>query len=200
MFTGIIEAIGSLTECLPRDDHLRVVIDTGSLPLDGIRIGDSVAVNGVCLTVTEYGERSIAADVSMETLRCTTLGSLGSGARVNLERALRLGDRLGGHLVSGHIDGVGLVSDRRQAGDDLVFEFTVADALTRYISRKGSVGVDGVSLTVNAVDGTRFAVQIIPHTRDATLFGGYRIGDRVNIEVDLLARYLERLIESRSAE
>ena len=199
MFTGIIEALGSIAEMSPADENMRLRVAAGGMPLADVKIGDSIAVNGVCLTVTELDAESFAVIVSPETLHCTTLASLTDGAKVNLEKALALGDRLGGHLVSGHVDGVGRVIDCRDEGKSMRFAFTVPLPLERYIARKGSVCIDGVSLTVNAVEGEAFSVQIIPHTRDHTLFGGYRVGDRVNIEVDLIARYLERLFPGADA-
>jgi riboflavin synthase len=194
MFTGIIAAVGRILASSPRQNGIRMQIDAGAMSLADVRLGDSIAVNGACLTVVEFDDRSFAVDVSPETLECTTLGTVGPGGRVNLEAALRLGDRLGGHLVSGHVDGVGTVVEMREDGDCLRCRISVPPALARYVARKGSVCVDGVSLTVNAVDGNVFDVQIIPHTRSETLFGDYRPGSPVNIEVDLVARYLERMI------
>jgi riboflavin synthase len=194
MFTGIIHAVGAISASTPQQNGRRVRIDAGRMSLAGVRLGDSIAVNGVCLTVVEFDDRGFVVDISPETLACTTLGGTGVGSRVNLEPALRLGDSLGGHMVSGHVDGVGEVVELREDGDCLRCRISVPPALSRYVARKGSVCVDGVSLTVNAVDGEVFDVQIIPHTRSETLFGDYRPGSRVNIEVDLVARYLERLI------
>lgn len=194
MFTGIIAAVGRILEVTAQANGLRLHIDAGPMSLADVRLGDSIAVNGVCLTVVSFDDRHFAVDVSPETLGCTTLNGAGPGRRVNLEPALRLGDRLGGHLVSGHVDGVGQVIDLREDGDCLRCRIGVPPALSRYIARKGSVCVDGVSLTVNAVEGDVFDVQIIPHTRTETLFGEYRSGSPVNIEVDLVARYLERMI------
>ncbi|MCG3201600.1 MAG: Riboflavin synthase [Gammaproteobacteria bacterium] len=194
MFTGIVQAMGKIHAIAPRAEGVRIHVDTGRLALTDARVGDSIAVNGVCLTVVEFDAHRFAVDVSPETLRCTSLGRLAVGGRVNLELALRLGDRLGGHLVSGHVDGVGRIRSVRADGDCLRLRIEVPVELARYVSRKGSVCVDGVSLTVNAVEGATFEVQIIPHTREETLFGGYEPEDTVNIEVDLIARYLERLI------
>ena len=196
MFTGIVQAIGEVSAIAPQTEGVRMTLRPGQLDLSDARIGDSIAVNGVCLTVVELNADSFAVDVSPETLRCTTLGKLSVGARANLELPLRFGDRLSGHLVSGHVDGVGKVVQRREDGDCLWFQFAVPQPLARYVSRKGSVSVDGVSLTVNAVDGATFEVQIIPHTQAETLCGLYRVGDAVNIEVDLIARYLERFVSS----
>lgn len=170
----------------------------GKLEVSDVRLGDSIAVNGVCLTVTQVDGGEFAVDISPETLRCTTLGALQPGSQVNLERALRVGDQLGGHLVSGHVDGVGQIRERREDADCLWFRVSAPTPLAKYVARKGSVCIDGVSLTVNAVDGPSFELQIIPHTQKETLFGTYHVGDRVNIEVDLIARYLERLLTPAS--
>jgi len=199
MFTGIIQALGNVSEMLPAGENMRLSIVAGGMPLADVKPGDSIAVNGVCLTVIELDAIGFCVTVSPETLRCTTLASLTEGAKVNLEKALALGDRLGGHLVSGHVDGVARVIECRDEGKSMRFAFAVPAPLERYIARKGSVCIDGVSLTVNEVEGGAFAVQIIPHTRDHTLFGDYRVGDRVNVEVDLIARYLERLFPGAEA-
>ncbi|MCC6714537.1 MAG: riboflavin synthase [Gammaproteobacteria bacterium] len=197
MFTGIVQAMGKIHAIAPRAEGVKIHVDARQLALADARVGDSIAVNGVCLTVVEFDAHGFAVEVSPETLRCTSLGGLAVGDRVNLELALRLGDRLGGHLVSGHVDGVGRIRSVRADGDCLWLRIEVPAELARYVSRKGSICVDGVSLTVNAVEGATFEVQIIPHTREETLFGGYRPEDAVNIEVDLIARYLERLIADR---
>lgn len=194
MFTGIVHAIGTISASTPQQNGRRVRIDAGRMSLAGVRLGDSIAVNGVCLTVVAFDDHGFVVDISPETLACTTLGDCGIGSRINLEPALRLGDSLGGHMVSGHVDGVGKVVELREDGDCLRCRIAVPSALSRYVARKGSVCVDGVSLTVNAVEAEVFDVQIIPHTRSETLFGDYRPGSPVNIEVDLVARYLERLI------
>ncbi|MEX0900627.1 MAG: riboflavin synthase [Gammaproteobacteria bacterium] len=191
MFTGLVQAVGSITA---RDDAM-LVVKTGALSLAGLKVGDSIAVSGVCLTATTLDARGIRAEVSDQTRAATTLGALGVGARVNLERALTLADPLGGHLVSGHVDGVGGVLSVTPAGDSRVFRIRVPDDLARYVARKGSVCVDGVSLTVNAVDGSEFEVNLIPHTLENTTLGDLATGAAVNIEVDMLARYLERLLE-----
>ena len=170
----------------------RFVIATG-FDMDKVDIGASIACSGACLTVVEKGDDWFSVDVSAETLACTTLGSWTEGRRINLEPSLRLGAELGGHLVQGHVDGVAQVVDRRPDGDSLRFEFEVPAAFSRYIARKGSVALDGVSLTVNDVDGRRFGVNIIPHTAEQTTFGTLQKGDNVNLEVDLLARYVARL-------
>lgn len=177
----------------------RVRIAAGDLGLADARIGDSIAVNGVCLTAIELGREEFAADVSAETLARTTFAQLKAGDRVNLEKALALGERLGGHLVSGHVDGIGRVRTREPAARSERFTIEAPAGLARYIAEKGSICVDGVSLTVNAVTGSRFCVNIVPHTLSATTLGDLREGGEVNLEVDLLARYLERLLQGEPA-
>jgi riboflavin synthase len=193
MFTGIVQAMGKVTQREPRGGDERIVVESNQFNLSDVALGDSICVCGVCLTVVELAAASFAADVSVETLSCTTLGSLRSGARVNLEKSLRLADRLGGHLVSGHVDGVGRVVSIESDARSQRWRFEVPAALSRYIAAKGSVCIDGVSLTVNDVDGANFGVNLIPHTIAMTTFQDKRAGDGVNIEVDLVARYIERL-------
>ena len=195
MFTGLIGAVGRLAARSARDDGFRVTVETGALPLAAVAVGDSIAVNGVCLTVVALGAGRFDADVSGATLAATTLGALEVGARLNLERALTLATPLGGHLVSGHVDGVGEVVAVEPVGESRTVRVRVPRALARYVARKGSVCIDGVSLTVNAVDGDAFTVNLVAHTLAHTTLGGVAAGDAVNIEVDLLARYLERLLE-----
>lgn len=194
MFTGIIEAVGRIERQEPRGGDRRLVIGTGKLDMHDVRLGDSIAVNGVCLTAVERGAASFAADVSGETLAHTTLGALVPGDPVNLEKALTPTTRLGGHLVSGHVDGVGEVESRREDARSVRFTIRAPQPLARYIAHKGSIAVDGVSLTVNAVDGARFELNIVPHTLKETTMVNFRPGTRVNLEVDLIARYLERLL------
>ena len=191
MFTGIVAAVGRVREAKPARGGKRLVIDSGSLGLKDVAIGDSIAVNGACLTVVARKARTFEVDVSRETLGCTT--GLSAGNRVNLEKAMRLADRLGGHLVNGHVDGVGTVKGIKAAGDNRVMAVKAPAALARYVARKGSVTVNGVSLTVNAVTAAGFTVNLIPHTLAQTNLGELRAGDKVNLEVDLLARYAERL-------
>jgi len=199
MFTGIIQAVGCLRARSERGGDLRLHIATGKLDLSDVRPGDSIASNGVCLTVVELPGDGFVADVSRETLAHTTLGKWTPGQRINLEKALRAQDRLGGHLVSGHVDGVGevlaLPADGRATRDRL----RATTALARYIAHKGSICVDGVSLTVNAVAGAEFELTIVPHTQAETRIGDYCPGTRVNLEVDLIARYLERLMQAEPA-
>jgi riboflavin synthase len=201
MFTGIIQAVGSITHLEARGGDVRLRIRTGKLDLADVRLGDSIAVNGVCLTAVDLPGDGFAADVSRETLSLTTLGDLVPGNAVNLEKALTLATRLGGHLVSGHVDGVGRVAERRDDARSVRFVIEAPAPLARYIAHKGSICVDGTSLTVNAVNGARFDLNIVPHTLQETIFAGYTPGTRVNLEVDLVARYLERLLlGERAAE
>jgi riboflavin synthase len=196
MFSGIIAAVGRISAITPRGDGaatLRLSIDADGLGLDDVARGDSIACNGVCLTVVDLAGESFSVDVSPETLDCT-VGLEQAGAPVNLEKALRLADRLGGHLVSGHVDGVGEVLRFDSVGDNRRIEIRAPEALARYIARKGSVTVDGVSLTTNSVDGASFSINLIPHTLAATTLGRLAPGSRVNLEVDLIARYCERLL------
>jgi riboflavin synthase len=195
MFTGLIEGVGALRAAEPRGGDLRLRIDVGTLPFDAVALGESIAVSGVCLTVVEFDDASFAADVSTETLALTTLGLLKPGAAVNLERAMRPTDRLGGHLVSGHVDGLGRVERIHDDARAQRWRFSAPPALTKYIATKGSICVDGVSLTVNAVDDDGFEVALIPHTVTHTVFATTRVGDAVNLEVDLVARYVERLLQ-----
>ncbi|KAF0192123.1 MAG: riboflavin synthase subunit alpha [Gammaproteobacteria bacterium] len=194
MFSGIVAAMGMVANVTPADAARRLYIDAPDLDLAGVSIGDSVSVSGVCLTVIDIAGDRFGADVSNETLSCTTLGDLAPGVAVNLEKALLPTTRLGGHLVSGHVDGVGTVIECALDGDSVRVRVRVPDELARYIAAKGSVCVDGVSLTVNRVDGAEFELNIVPHTRQVTTLGEYAVGRPVNIEVDVIARYLERLV------
>ena len=194
MFTGIIQAIGEVAALEPRGEDLRLRIRTGKLDLGPVRIGDSIATSGVCLTVVELPGDGYWADVSGETLSCTGIGDLQVGDRVNLETALTLATPLGGHLVSGHVDGIGEVLSRRDDGRSVRFRMRAPQSLARYIAAKGSVCVDGISLTVNAVEGADFELNIVPHTLVETTMGEFRPGRRFNLEVDIIARYLERLL------
>lgn len=191
MFTGIIAAVGRISGADATPGGTRIRIDTGRLALDDVKIGDSIAVDGTCLTVVALANRSISADVSRETMACTA--GFPVGAAVNLEKALRLDDRLGGHLVTGHVDGVGEVREVAEAGDNRQLTVAAPAGLARYIARKGSIAVNGVSLTVNAVRGSEFTVNLIPHTLQETNLQALNAGDRVNLEADLLARYVERM-------
>ena len=196
MFTGIIQAVGRIVRLEPRGGDVRLVVDTAALDLSDAQMGDSIAVSGVCLTAVTLEPHGFSADVSNETLSLTTLGELKAGDPVNLEKALRLADRLGGHLVSGHVDGVAKVVSITSDGRSQRWTFEVPASLARYIAAKGSVCIDGTSLTVNEVDDRRFGVNLIPHTVERTAFHARRVGDAVNIEVDVIARYIERLLAS----
>jgi riboflavin synthase len=193
LFTGIIQSIGQVTALDRAGGGTRIEVAGSSLNFGASKIGDSIAVNGVCLTATDVDERSFAADVSAETLACTTLGSLERGHKVNLELPATPSTLLGGHIVQGHVDGVGTIAGRRDDGHSVRFEIDAPPALARYIAAKGSVAIDGASLTVNTVENARFGVNIIPHTLRRTIIGEYRQDTRVNLECDIIARYLERL-------
>ncbi|HJR14139.1 MAG TPA: riboflavin synthase [Rhodanobacteraceae bacterium] len=193
MFTGIIQATGRVTRSEPRDGDLRLGVVAPAFDTSDVALGDSISVSGCCLTVVAREGDTLAFDVSNESLALTTLGALGVGDRVNLEKALRLSDRLGGHLVSGHVDGIGSIVSIGPDARSQRWILQAPPGLVRYIAAKGSVCVDGVSLTVNSVDGARFGVNLIPHTVEQTTFGDRRADDRMNIEIDMLARYVERL-------
>ena len=197
MFTGLIEGVGQVAALEPRGGDVRLRIAVGTLPFADVTLGESIAVSGVCLTVIEFDAGSFAADASTETLGLTTLGSLIVGQAVNLERAMRPTDRLGGHLVSGHVDGVGRVLSIHDDARAQRWRFAAPASLSKYIATKGSICVDGVSLTVNAVDDAGFDVALIPHTVSHTAFSTTRVGDPVNLEIDLVARYVERLLSAR---
>jgi riboflavin synthase len=201
MFTGLIEAIGQVRTLTPRGGDLRVLVETGKLDLSDVKLGDSIAVNGVCLTAVELPGNGFWADVSLETIARSAFVDLKPGARVNLEKALLPTSRLGGHLVSGHVDGVGEIVKRADNARAIQFTVRAPRELARYIALKGSITVDGTSLTVNAVDGAEFELTIVPHTLSETIMGDYHAGRRVNLEVDVLARYIERLLlGERAAE
>ncbi|RJG12169.1 riboflavin synthase [Pseudomonas cavernicola] len=194
MFTGIIEALGTIRAFSPKGGDVRVYVETGKLDLSDVKLGDSIAVNGVCLTAVELPGDGFWADVSRETLACSAFIDLKAGSKVNLEKALTPSSRLGGHLVSGHVDGVGEVVSREDNARAVQFRIRAPRELAKYIALKGSITVDGTSLTVNAVNGAEFELTIVPHTLGETIMADYRAGRQVNLEVDLLARYLERLL------
>lgn len=198
MFTGLIETVGELVSIERRGASGSLTVKTG-LPLDEIRIGDSIAINGACLTVVRKGGGAVTFDVSPETIDRTAFKHLKSGSPLNMERAMRLSDRLDGHLVSGHIDCVATVTERREVAGNIVFTFRFPAEFAKYIAAKGSVAIDGISLTVNSVGPDSFSVNIIPHTASKTTLLQKRAGDEVNIETDLLCRYLERLLAGREA-
>lgn len=197
MFTGIIQCTGILARSEARGGDLRLVIAAPAMDFSDIAIGDSICVSGCCLTIVALDGDALAFDVSNETLSLTTLGDLREGDTVNLEKALRLSDRLGGHLLSGHVDGVGRIAAIEPDARSQRWAIDAPAGLARYIAAKGSICVDGVSLTVNTVESARFSVNLIPHTVEVTTFAQRRPGDRVNLEVDMMARYLERLLQER---
>lgn len=192
MFTGIIEAVGRIRQVEQRDGGVRLTIESDTLDFSDVALGDSIAANGVCLTVIDLGGKSYAIDVSQETLNCTV--GLDAVGEVNLEKAMRLSDRLGGHLVSGHVDGVGEVVKFEQLGESYLLRIRSPRELSRFIAPKGSVTVNGVSLTVNEVSGDEFTINLIPHTLDVTTLKHLKPGSRVNLEADMLARYVDRLL------
>jgi len=199
MFTGIVTGMGRIAARDAGNGDITLAISTEQVDLTATRVGDSIAVSGVCLTITQLDGHRFSADVSRETLALTTLGDLEVGHLVNLELALKAGDALGGHLVTGHVDGLATLRGRHADARSERYEFEVPAALARYVARKGSVCLDGVSLTVNEVSGSRFDVNLIPHTQEVTTLGQLRPGARLNLEVDLIARYVERLLEGRPA-
>jgi riboflavin synthase len=194
MFTGIIESVGRVQQVTPRSGDVRLTIATTKLDLADVKLGDSIATNGICLTVIELTGQGFVADVSNETLRRTCLKTWKVGTAVNLEKALMPTSRLGGHIVSGHVDGLGEIISFKQDARSLQYQVRAPDELAKYISEKGSITVDGISLTVNAIDGAVFSLNIVPHTVQETNVGSWQVGSVVNLEVDLLARYLERLL------
>ena len=195
MFTGIIETTATVDSLQRLQSEWRLVVGSGELDMTDVQIGDSIAVSGCCLTVVELGADNFAADISGETMSRTILGSLQLGSRVNLEKAMLATSRFGGHIVSGHIDGVAKLTSTTADGQSIRMEFDAPHALARYIAEKGSICIDGTSLTVNQVSGITFSINVIPHTQDETIMGDYVVGQEVNLEVDLVARYLERLIQ-----
>ena len=199
MFTGIIEATGTLTQLQLKGGDLIVRVTTTSLDMSDVNLGDSIATNGVCLTVTEKFHDGFKADVSNETLSLTRFAEYKQGQKVNLEKALQPISRLGGHLVSGHVDGLGSIVDMKQDARSVRIDIQAPDELAKYIAHKGSITVDGISLTVNSVAGAVFSLNIIPHTQEITTIGQWQIGTQVNLEVDIIARYLERLLLGEKA-
>ena len=196
MFTGLIEDLGTVREFRQGAESIRLTVGTG-IPMAELQLGESIAVNGICLTVISFGGGVFTADVSPETLDRTSLGGLAPGARVNLERALRLSDRLGGHLVSGHVDALATITERRRDANAIRFTFALPEAVNRYLVEKGSVAIDGISLTINAVADQTFSVAVIPHTLEMTTLKEKSVGARVNIEVDIIGKYVERLMGGR---
>ncbi|NKF49748.1 riboflavin synthase [Shewanella sp. WXL01] len=200
MFTGIIEALGTLTKIERQSNDIRLTVDSGKLDLGDVKLGDSIATNGVCLTVVECLANGYVADVSAETVALTGFANYQVGQKVNLEKAVTANTRLGGHMVSGHVDGIAKVVKREMRGQAIEFWLDAPKELARYIAHKGSITIDGVSLTVNEVDGSKFRLTIVPHTAAETTLTSMKAGDSVNIEVDLIARYLERLMDPSAAK
>jgi len=194
MFTGIIEALGHIQDIQPRGNDSLITIHTGKLDLSDVKIGDSIATNGVCLTAVEIGAQYFVADVSVETLKRSGFATYSKGQPVNLEKAMQATSRFGGHIVSGHVDGIGEVASVAELGQTWEIWIKAPDGLAKYLAEKGSVTVDGVSLTVNDVDGAKFKLTLVPHTLKETIIQHYQSGSPVNLEVDVVARYLERLI------
>ncbi|WP_421131917.1 riboflavin synthase [Alteromonas sp. A079] len=199
MFTGIIQALGSIQKLDNRGNDIRLTVNSPALDMTDVALGDSIATNGVCLTVTDMGSDFYCADVSAETIKLTGFAHYGVGSVVNLEKAMRPTDRFGGHIVSGHVDGVGHVSQIIKHTDYVEIWVKAPDDIAKYIAHKGSITVDGVSLTVNQVNGAEFMLWIIPHTLKETVLGTYKVGTAVNLEVDVIARYLERLMLGEKA-
>src|SRR3990170_6445302 len=197
MFTGIIEELGTVNGVRRQSEGIRLSV-TAKLVMDGMKTGDSIAVNGVCLTVTEFDNISFTADVSGETVKRSNLGKHRAGDKVNLERPMKLSDRLGGHLVAGHVDGIGVVRGVERKGGMLLFTFEVPTEVQQYLIQKGSIAIDGISLTVNEVKGNRYTVTVIPHTADMTTLGFKKTGDMVNLEADMIGKYVERFIRTRT--
>lgn len=194
MFTGIVEDLGAVKGIKRKSKEVVFTFKVGNINLNEVGLGDSIAVNGTCLTVTALSKHTFSVDASHETLAKTNLGKLKVGKSVNLERALKVGDKLGGHIVNGHVDGVGEVVSKRKQGESVEIKFSVPKELSKYIVEKGSVAIDGVSLTVNIVEGREFVVNIIPYTQEATTFGGLRKGGFVNIECDIIGKYVEKFV------
>ena len=199
MFTGIIQAIGTITAIERQAGDYRLTINTGKLPMHDVQLGDSIAVNGVCLTAIKFGTQYFCADASNETWSRTTLSQASTGSAVNLELALTPSTRMGGHIVSGHVDGIGRITEKKQDARSWRFTVQAPDNLAKYIAEKGSICINGISLTVNEVNGARFGVNIVPHTLQETTLGATTIGSDVNLEVDILARYMERLMKGDAA-
>ena len=199
MFSGIVEDIGAVRALEKKDKGALLRVGVQKIDAGELILGESVAVNGVCLTVVSAGDRGFSVDASHETLSKTNLSGLRAGSGINLERSLRVGDRMGGHIVTGHVDGVGIVQSITQVGESRVFSFSIPDPLAKYVVEKGSVAVDGVSLTVNSVKGTEFSVNIIPYTLRETTFSEFRQGREVNIECDIIGKYVEKMLSGENA-
>ena len=200
MFTGIVEAVGTLSAITPRGEDITVTVNVGNLDMADVKLGDSIATNGVCLTVVEYNDHSYSADLSLETLKKTGFVDYQAGDEVNLEKAMLPTTRFGGHIVSGHVDGVGEIVERNQVGRAIEFWVEMPAEISKYVAQKGSVTVDGISLTVNALRKNAFKLTIVPHTGEETTIADFHVGRKVNLEVDVLARYMERLLTSQQEQ
>jgi len=200
MFTGIIEALGKLTAITAKGEDISITVDTGKLDMSDVKLGDSIATNGVCLTVVAFGSRSYTADLSLETLNLTGFTQYKVGDKVNLEKAMLPTTRFGGHIVSGHVDGVGSIVERNQVGRAIEFWVEIPNDITKYVAYKGSITVDGISLTVNELRKNAFKLTIVPHTSEETTMDNFQVGRKVNLEVDVLARYMERLLQGNSEQ
>ncbi|USD59177.1 riboflavin synthase [Vibrio sp. SCSIO 43140] len=198
MFTGIIEAVGTLKAITPKGEDISVTVEVGKLDMGDVKLGDSIATNGVCLTVTDYSETSYQADLSVETLNKTGFADYRVGDKVNLEKAMLPTTRFGGHIVSGHVDGVGEIVDRQHVGRAIEFWVQMPSELSKYVAEKGSITVDGISLTVNDLRKDAFKLTIVPHTTEETTIDHFQVGRKVNLEVDVLARYMERLLNAQA--
>lgn len=198
MFTGIIQATGHISTIEKKGEDSHFVFDTGEMELSDMKLGDSISVNGVCLSIVEKESHLFAADLSKETLALTCFSNLKEGSRINLEKAMMLSDRINGHMVSGHVDGIGRIINKTDEGRSIKYSIEVPSELKKFISKKGSVSVDGVSLTINEVNNNSFDVNIIPHTLSETIFLEYDVDTRVNIEVDQIARYLDQLLQNNT--
>jgi len=199
MFTGIIEAVGSISSIKQHAKDMTITVDCGALDLSDVKLGDSIAHNGVCLTVTQLHDNGYDVDISHETIQRSGFAAIKSGFPMNLEKAMQVTSRFGGHIVSGHVDGVGEISSITQIGSAVEYWIKAPDELAKYIAEKGSITIDGISLTTNAIDGAAFKLTIIPHTIAQTTMANYQVGTRVNLEVDVVARYLERLLQGDKA-
>ncbi|BCL70766.1 riboflavin synthase subunit alpha [Vibrio nigripulchritudo] len=195
MFTGIVEAVGTLTAITPKGEDISVTVETGKLDMADVKLGDSIATNGVCLTVIEFTENSYTADLSVETINKTGFTQYQAGDKVNLEKAMLPTTRFGGHIVSGHVDGIGEIVERNQVGRAVEFWVDMPAEISKYVAEKGSITVDGISLTVNALRKNAFKLTIVPHTSLETTINDFQVGRKVNLEVDVLARYMERLLQ-----
>lgn len=197
MFTGIVEAVGTLTAISPKGEDISVTVESGKLDMSDVKLGDSIATNGVCLTVVAFNSHSYTADLSLETLNKTGFSHYQVGGKVNLEKAMLPTTRFGGHIVSGHVDGVGEIVERNQVGRAIEFWVNMPEEISKYVAEKGSITVDGISLTVNALRKNAFKLTIVPHTGEETTIASFHVGRKVNLEVDVLARYMERLLTSQ---